>query len=59
MYLSRCKYMKYFINTNTNDGICKCNSVCDGKGLANGDGDCKKITIAVFKSGKTIVRWTK
>lgn len=47
--------MKYFINTNTNDGLCKCNSVCDGKGLANGDGDCKKITIAVFKSGKTII----
>ena len=28
---------------------------CNGKGLGNGDGDCKKITIAVFNSGKIII----
>tara|TARA_A100001015_G_C14800982_1_gene636944 strand:+ start:209 stop:412 length:204 start_codon:yes stop_codon:yes gene_type:complete len=29
--------------------------MCNGKGRANGDGDCKKVTIAVFKSGKAII----
>ena len=47
--------IKYFINTNNWDGICCCENRCDGKGRANGDGDCKKMTIAVFKSGKIII----
>ena len=47
--------IKYFINTNNFDGICCCPGVCNGKGRANGDNDCKKITIAVFKSGKVII----
>jgi TATA-box binding protein (TBP) (component of TFIID and TFIIIB) len=47
--------IKYFINENISDGICPCNLLCDGKGRANGDGECKKVTIAVFKSGKTII----
>tara|TARA_B100000470_G_C19585840_1_gene299912 strand:- start:412 stop:603 length:192 start_codon:yes stop_codon:yes gene_type:complete len=29
--------------------------MCNGKGDGNGDGDCKKVTIAVFKSGKIII----
>ena len=29
--------------------------MCNGKGRGNGDGNCKKITIAVFKSGKVII----
>ena len=28
--------------------VCQCNRICNGKGLGNGDGDCKKVTIAVF-----------
>jgi TATA-box binding protein (TBP) (component of TFIID and TFIIIB) len=47
--------IKYFINQNQFDGICSCNSMCNGKGRADGDGNCKKITIAVFKSGKVII----
>ena len=47
--------IKYFINTNNWDGICCCENRCDGKGRADGDGDCKKVTIAVFKSGKIII----
>ena len=47
--------IKYFINQNQFDGICSCNSICNGKGRADGDGKCKKITIAVFKSGKVII----
>ena len=47
--------IKYFININNFDGICCCESMCNGKGRADGDGRCKKITIAVFKSGKVII----
>jgi len=36
-----------------NDGICYCSKKCTGKGWGNGDGDCKKVTIAIFQSGNT------
>ena len=29
--------------------------MCNGKGNGCGDGDCKKVTIAVFMSGKVII----
>ena len=38
-----------------NDGICNCKSECTGKGDGNGDGKCKKITIATFQSGNVII----
>lgn len=44
--------IKYYHNTNQNNGICQCEGPCDGKGK---DGYCKKITVAVFKSGKIII----
>ena len=47
--------IKYFMNTNQFDGICCCENMCNGKGRANGDGDCKKVTVAVFTSGKVII----
>lgn len=47
--------IKYYMNTNNCDGICCCENMCNGKGRADGDGDCKKVTIAVFKSGKIII----
>ena len=47
--------IKYFMNTNNFDGICDCLGMCNGKGRADGDGDCKKVTIAVFKSCKIII----
>lgn len=47
--------IKYFMNTNNFNGICNCLEMCNGKGRADGDGDCKKVTIAVFKSGKIII----
>lgn len=37
------------------DGICKCSSACCGKGTGKGEGQCKKITIAVFQSGCIII----
>ena len=47
--------IKYYFNSNQNDGICKCSGMCNGKGDGISDGGCKKITVAVFKSGKIII----
>tara|TARA_B110000977_G_C11087500_1_gene495314 strand:+ start:2872 stop:3669 length:798 start_codon:yes stop_codon:yes gene_type:complete len=46
--------IKYYYNENfkNNFGICQCLDMCDGKG---NDGCCKRVTIAVFKSGKIII----
>jgi len=45
--------IKYYYNLGRQDtGICDCPGPCDGKGH---DGTCKKITIAVFNSGKIII----
>ena len=45
--------IKYYFNPlRRNFGICDCDKPCNGKGL---NGTCKKITIAVFKSGKIII----
>lgn len=46
---------KYYYNKNSPDGICRCVNPCTGKGDGCSDGGCKKITIAVFKSGETII----
>lgn len=37
------------------DGICRCSKRCLGKACGVGDGNCKKITIAVFQSGCIII----
>tara|TARA_B100000700_G_scaffold304530_1_gene377278 strand:- start:1067 stop:1813 length:747 start_codon:yes stop_codon:yes gene_type:complete len=47
--------IKYYINTNNTSGICECTEMCNGKGKACGNGGCKKVTIAVFMSGKIII----
>tara|TARA_B100001094_G_C18193580_1_gene808998 strand:- start:3572 stop:4318 length:747 start_codon:yes stop_codon:yes gene_type:complete len=48
--------IKFFINEyNYEQGICSCYKMCNGKGNGCGDGNCKKVTIAVFKSGKIII----
>ena len=45
--------IKYYYNPiKKNFGICDCDKPCNGKGK---DNTCKKITIAVFKSGKIII----
>jgi len=51
--------IKYYFNSNNCDGICKCKGVCIGKGGADGDADCKRVTIAVFKAGKIIITGAK
>ena len=47
--------IKYYYNINQDNGICKCSCMCTGKGDGLSDGGCKKVTIAVFKSGKIII----
>ncbi len=45
--------IKYYFNKEKqNSGICNCKSQCNGRGK---DGFCKKITVAVFNSGKIII----
>jgi len=40
-------------------GVCCCNPMqqhlCTGRGRGHGDGDCRKVTIAVFQSGCVII----
>ena len=45
--------IKYYHNSNNdNFGICNCEKPCNGKGKGT---SCKRITIAVFNSGKIII----
>ena len=43
------------LNKEYQDGKCLCKSKCNGKGNGSGDGQCKKITISIFKSGSVII----
>jgi len=49
--------VEYFWNTSNknNDGICKCTKNCFGKSTGSGDGNCKKVTIAIFESGSILI----
>jgi TATA-box binding protein (TBP) (component of TFIID and TFIIIB) len=44
--------IKYYYKKDKDNGICNCCNQCDGTGK---DNTCKKITIAVFNSGKIII----
>ena len=49
---------KYYYNKKGNPlrpGICECKSACSGQGNGSGDGECKRITISPFSSGKIII----
>ncbi len=35
--------------------MCQCTKRCNGKGTGHGNGECKRITIAIFNSGKIII----
>ena len=47
--------IKYFYNINNEGckGVCNCERKCNGKG--NGIDTCRRVTIAVFNSGKIII----
>lgn len=47
---------KFFYNTNNNhSGICRCNRLCKGQGTGDGDGECKRITMSIFRTGRIII----
>ena len=50
---------KYYYNEayldNEYEGKCYCDIYCDGSGTGNGNGQCKKITVAIFQSGSIII----
>lgn len=47
--------VQFYWNDNKSEqtGVCDCKNNCNGKGIGNGE--CKKITIAVFQSGCIII----
>ena len=49
---------KYYYNKKGNilkPGICNCTEPCNGQGNGDGNGQCKRITISPFSSGKIII----
>jgi TATA-box binding protein (TBP) (component of TFIID and TFIIIB) len=47
---------KFFYNTtNPNKGICTCTNFCKGQGTGEGEGECKRITMSIFRTGKIII----
>jgi len=46
---------KFFYNSNNKNGICCCTNFCKGQGNGEGDGQCKRITISIFRTGRIIV----
>jgi hypothetical protein len=49
---------KYFYNTNNKGtGVCACgaDSFCKGQGTGDGKGECKRITMSIFRTGKIII----
>jgi hypothetical protein len=46
---------KFFYNTNNTTGICECSKFCKGQGSGEGDQQCKRITMSIFRTGKIII----
>jgi hypothetical protein len=47
---------KYFYNLKgTEPGICTCKTSCKGQGTGDGDGECKRITMSIFRTGRIII----
>jgi hypothetical protein len=47
---------KFFYNTkNQGSGICSCKGFCKGQGTGDGEGECKRITMSIFRTGKIII----
>jgi TATA-box binding protein (TBP) (component of TFIID and TFIIIB) len=47
---------KFFYNTrNPARGICECEKGCKGQGTGDGDGECKRITMSIFRTGRIII----
>lgn len=49
--------IKFYWNTikKVQDGKCNCTIPCNGKGVGDSNGECRKITVSVFQSGNIII----
>lgn len=49
--------LEYFWNSSHHEknGICSCLANCFGKNDGHGDGNCKKVTVAIFESGSILI----
>jgi len=36
-------------------GICQCDKICKGQGSGDGEGECKRITMSIFRTGRIII----
>lgn len=47
---------KFFYNAlNPDKGICECEKGCKGQGTGEGEGECKRITMSIFRTGRIII----
>ena len=47
---------KFFYNSrDPGVGICQCTSFCKGQGTGDGEGECKRITMSIFRTGRIII----
>jgi hypothetical protein len=46
---------KFFYNILNPSGICQCTNICKGQGAGDGDGECKRITMSIFRTGRIII----
>jgi hypothetical protein len=49
------KLQYYWNNRNAQHGNCRCDTHCFGKGTGDGMGQCKKVTVSIFDSGKILI----
>lgn len=48
-------YFYWNAQNHEQNGVCTCKEPCFGKGTGSGDGQCKKVTVAVFESGNVLI----
>ena len=48
---------KFFYNTHPQKqmGVCNCVRICKGQGTGEGEGQCKRITMSIFRTGRIII----
>jgi len=47
---------KFFFNSqHSGMGICQCDQFCKGQGTGEGEGECKRITMSIFRTGRIII----
>lgn len=47
---------KFFYNSKSpKSGVCNCEKICKGQGSGDGEGECKRITMSIFRTGRIII----